>query len=45
MSVSLLLVDRHLSEPLFIYLLPLITKALFRSALNYEPEQYYWIAG
>jgi len=41
----LLLVDRPLCEPVLITLLPFITKALFRSAFYYEPEQYYWVAG
>jgi cyanate permease len=40
-----LFTDRQHCEPLLAFLLPLITKALFRSALYYSPEQYYWIAG
>jgi hypothetical protein len=40
----LLFEDRQLCEPVLIYLLPVMTKALFRSAFYYEPEQYYWIA-
>ena len=31
-------------EPLLPLVLPAITKALFRTALFYKPEQYYWIA-
>jgi hypothetical protein len=40
-----LVIDRKLCEPVLRFLLPIVTKALFRSALYYSPEQYYWIAG
>lgn len=40
----LLLVDRTFCEPLLSVFLPVVTNALFRSALYYAPEQYYWIA-
>jgi hypothetical protein len=41
----IMLIDRQLCELALPFVLPLITNALFRHALFYNPEQYYWIAG
>ena len=41
---AILFTYRSGCEPVLAALLPYVTRAIFRSALYYEPQQYYWIA-